>query len=78
LRDDIDLVHPKTRLNELANGIGKVKYRVREVEGPVEEFCCLIVVGDRKFEEAVGGTSREEVIVRASEMAVLALMESPR
>jgi dsRNA-specific ribonuclease len=78
LRDDIDLVHPKTRLSELASGIGKVKYHVREVEGPVEEFRCLIIVGDRKFEEAVGGTSREEVTVRASEMAVLALMESPR
>jgi dsRNA-specific ribonuclease len=76
LRDDIDLVHPKTRLSELANGIGKVKYHVREVEGPVEEFRCLIAIGDRKFEEAVGGTSREEVTVRASEMAVLALTES--
>jgi len=32
--------------------------------------------GDRNFEEAVGGTSQEEVIVRASEMAVLALTES--
>jgi len=78
LRDDIDLLHPQTRLNELVNGIGKVKYHVRKVEDPVEEFRCLIVVGDRKFEEAVGGTSREEVAVRASEMAVLALTESLR
>lgn len=77
LRDGIDLLHPQTRLNELANGIGKVKYHVRKVEDPVEEFRCLIVVGDRKFEEAVGGTSREEVTVRASEMAVLTLTESP-
>ena len=76
LRDDIDLLHPQTRLNELANGIGKVEYHVRKVEDPIEEFCCLIVVGDRSFEEVVGGTSREEVEVRASEMAVLALTES--
>jgi dsRNA-specific ribonuclease len=73
LRDDIDLLHPKTRLGELASGIGKVKYHVRKVENPVEEFRCVIVVGDRGFEETVGGTSREEVIVRASEMAVLEL-----
>jgi dsRNA-specific ribonuclease len=76
LRDDINLVHPKTRLSELANGIGKVKYHVTNVESPIEEFRCVIVVGDRKFEETVGGTSREEVTVRASEMAVLALTES--
>jgi dsRNA-specific ribonuclease len=76
LRDDIDLLHPQTRLHELANGIGEVKYHIRKVGGPVEEFCCLIAVGDRSFEEAVGGTSREEVIVRASEMAVVALTES--
>jgi dsRNA-specific ribonuclease len=73
LRDDIDLLHPKTRLGELASGIGKVKYRVRKVENPVEEFRCVIVVGDRNFEETVGGTSREEVIARASEMAVIEL-----
>ena len=73
LRDDIDLLHPKTRLGELASSIGKVKYRVRKVENPVEEFRCVIVVGDRNFEETVGGTSREEVIARASEMAVLEL-----
>ena len=75
LRDDIDLLHPKTRLGELASGIGKVKYRVRKVENPVE-FRCVIVVGDMNFEETVGGTSREEVIVRASEMAVLELTKS--
>jgi dsRNA-specific ribonuclease len=78
LRDDIDLLHPQTRLNELANGIGEVKYHVRKVEDPIEEFCCLVEVGDRSFEEVVGGTSREEVAVRASEMAVLALTESLR
>jgi dsRNA-specific ribonuclease len=77
LRDDIDLVHPKTRLSELANGIGKVQYHVTKMESPVEEFRCVIAVGDRSFKEAVGGTSREEVIVRASEMALLELTKSP-
>jgi dsRNA-specific ribonuclease len=76
LRDDIDLLHPKTRLGELASGIGKVKYHVGKVVNSVEEFRCVIVVGNRNFEETVGGTSREEVIVRASEMAVLELTKS--
>jgi dsRNA-specific ribonuclease len=73
LREDIDLRHPKKRLSDLAIGKGKVNYRIRKVDAPSEEFRCLISVGDREFEETVGGTSREEVSVRAAEAAAVAL-----
>jgi dsRNA-specific ribonuclease len=73
LREDIDLRHPKNRLSDLAIGKGKANYRIRKVDAPCEEFRCLISVGDREFEEIIGGTSREEVSVRAAEAAAIAL-----
>ena len=73
LRDDIDLRHPKTILSGLAIGRGKVRYCVRKVETPCEEFRCVVTVGSTKFEEIIGGTSREEVVTRSAQAAVIAL-----
>ena len=44
LRDDIDLRHPKSILSELAIGRGKVRYSVRKVETPCEEFRYIVAV----------------------------------
>lgn len=84
IKDDIDVLHPKSRLGELVGrkdgkkekkGKNKVKYTIRREEGKVG-YRCSVSVAEVVFDETRGGLTRDEVTTRAADLAVQALLTS--
>jgi dsRNA-specific ribonuclease len=71
MRRKVDLLHPKTRLQELA-GDQKVTYLV-DVEPLRNEHRCIIQINGKAIAEARDMSCRGGVIIRAAELAVMSL-----
>ena len=71
LQDSVDVLHPKSALNEIAQG--KIKFKIGRNE---EGFKCFVEVTGKQFMEVSGGLSREEITTRAAEVAYRTILET--
>jgi dsRNA-specific ribonuclease len=86
LKDNIDVLHPKSRLGELVGrkegkktkGANRVKYTIRKEEEGSFGYRCSVSVGDVVFQEIREGFTRDEVTTRAADAAVQALLTSKK
>lgn len=68
LRDSVDILHPKSRLGELARA--KSKYVISREELPKSGYRCHVEIHGIRYPEVDSGVSKEEITTRASEAAI--------
>jgi dsRNA-specific ribonuclease len=67
----VDILHPKTRLQELARE-QQVTY-LAEVEPLTNTYNCVIQMNGKVIATARDGSCREEIVIRAAELAIMSL-----
>ena len=75
IKDNIDVLHPKSRLGELVGRTDGKKEKRKNKEGKVG-YRCSVSVAQVVFDEIRGGLTRDEVTTRAADIAVQALLKS--
>ena len=72
LRDKVDILHPKSRLSEMAavSKAGKVKYNIGVAEDGKREYTCRVTIGEVEYPEVRGGVSKDDVTTLAAERAL--------
>jgi dsRNA-specific ribonuclease len=66
--DDIDLLHPRNKLGELA-GSSTVKYEVK-VQDDTKRYGCRVLVGGTEIARVCDGLSRDDAMTRAADAAI--------
>jgi dsRNA-specific ribonuclease len=67
----VDILHPKTRLQELARE-QEVTY-LTEVDSLTDTYDCVIQMNGKVIAKARDGSCREEIVIRAAELAIMSL-----
>ncbi|KAH8164933.1 hypothetical protein CIB48_g3304 [Xylaria polymorpha] len=74
LSDNVDILHPKSKLGELADQ-KRVKYEPEvRIEAGVKDLFCRVFVGEEMVVEVSGGVSPEEVMTKAADEACRMLL----
>ena len=71
LTDSVDVLHPKSRLSEMAES--KIRYHISRDEVYQVGYRCYVEIDGRKYPEVGEGVSKDEVTTRAAEAAFEAL-----
>ncbi|KAH6691800.1 hypothetical protein BKA61DRAFT_584810 [Leptodontidium sp. MPI-SDFR-AT-0119] len=66
--EDIDLLHPKNKLGELA-GNSTVEYE-SGVQDDKNSYSCKVIVGGREIASVFDGSSKDDAITRAADAAI--------
>ena len=74
LADSVDILHPKSRLCDLAGG--KTRYHISSEASPRIGYRCHVEIKGRKYPEVGDGISKEDVTTRAAEAAIEMFSES--
>jgi dsRNA-specific ribonuclease len=67
----VDILHPKTRLQELARE-QQVTYSTK-VDSLTDTYNCVIQMNGKVIAKAKDGSCREEIVIRAAELAIMSL-----